>query len=181
MQKPLINKKYIAVLAAAVFFSWIFHELAHWVAGELLGYKMAMTLNSGYPLNGQYSRDRDYQVISGWGPIFTLCEAILVFILMIRKRRMLLFPFLFTCFYMRFFAAIMSFRNPNDEARISTAIGVGKFTLPAIITLILFALVYKISKVYKLDVKFNLANLGLTILFSSIIILADMFFKIRVL
>ena len=179
--RPVIDKKYIAVFALALFSSWIFHELAHWAVGEYLGYKMAMTLNSGYPISGQYSKDIHYQIISAAGPIFTLCEAIFVFILMVRKRRVLLYPFLFTCFYMRLFAAIMSFRNPNDEARISTAMGIGKFTLPAIITLTLFALVYKISKTYKLDIKFNMVNLGLAILFSSIIILADMYFKIRVL
>ena len=178
---PRIDIKYIAVFAIADFFSWIFHELAHWTVGEYLGYKMIMTLNSGYPLSGQYSKDVHYQIISAAGPIFTLCEAILIFILMMQKRRILLYPFLFTCFYMRLFATIISVRNPNDEARISDSIRIGKFTLPILMTITLFVLVYKISKMYKFGTKFNLANLGLVILFTSIIILIDMYFKIQLL
>jgi hypothetical protein len=176
-----IDIKYIAVFAIAVFFSWIFHELAHWTVGEYLGYKMGMTLNSGYPLSGQYSKDLHYQIISAAGPIFTLSEAVLIFILMIQKKRILLYPFLFTCFYMRLFAAIISVRHPNDEARISDSIGIGKYTLPILMTITLFVLVYKISKKYKFGAKFNLANLGLVILLSSIIILIDMYFKVRLL
>ncbi len=179
--KPKIDKKYIAVFAIAVFLSWILHELAHWAAGEYLGYKMGMTLNKSYPISGQLSKDLHYQIISAAGPIFTLCEAFLVFLLMAQRKRILLYPFIFTCFYMRLFATVISFRHPNDEARISTAIGIGKFTLPIIMTGILFALLYKVSKAYSFNTKFNLANLGLTILFSSLIILADMYFKVRIL
>ena len=176
-----IDKEYVAVFAIALFLSWILHELAHWTVGEYLGNKMVMTLNSGYPLSGQYSQDWHYQIVSAAGPVFTLGEALLVFVLMMQRKRILLYPFIFICFYMRFFATIISFRNPNDEARISTALGIGKFTLPIIMSCILFALVYKVSKAYRLDTKFNLANLGLTILFSSVIILTDMYFKIRLL
>lgn len=183
--KPEINKKYvakyIAVFALAVLFSWTSHELAHWVVGEYLGYAMGMTFNSSYPLEGRYYQNWHYQLISAAGPIFTLSEALLIFVLMIRRKRVLLYPFIFTCFYMRLFAALISFGNPNDEARISSAIGIGKFTLPIIVSAVLFAAVYKISKVYGFDRKFILTNLGLVILFSSIIILVDMYFKVRLL
>lgn len=179
--KQKIDKKYIAVFATAVFFSWILHELAHWSAGEYLGYKMGMTFNSCYPLVGQYSKDSHYQMISAAGPIFTFCEALLIFILMIQRRRILLYPFIFTCFYMRLLAAMISFRLANDEARISITFGIGKFSLPIIIIGILFALTYKISKTYRFDTKFNLVNLALTILFSSVLIITDMYLKVRLL
>jgi hypothetical protein len=179
--KVEINKKYVSIFAIAVLLSWTLHEFAHWAVGECLGYKMTITLNSSFPANGHYIKDLHYQIISAGGPIFTLCEAILIFILMRRQRRILLYPLLFTCFYMRLFATVISFRNPNDEARISSAMGIGKFTLPLIMTIILFALIYKVSNMYKLGTKFNLINFGLTLLFSSIIILADMYFKVRLL
>jgi hypothetical protein len=179
--KPKIDIKYVAVFAIAVFLSWVLHELAHWIVGEYLGYKMGMTLNKSYPISGQLSKDLHYQIISAAGPIFTLCEALLVFLLMTQRKRILLYPFIFTCFYMRLFATIISFRHSNDEARISTAIGIGKFTLPIIMTGILFVLLFKVSKTYSFNTKFNLANLGLTILFSSLIILTDMYFKVRLL
>ncbi len=179
--KPTIGKKYIAVFAIAVFFSWLLHELAHWAVGEFLSYKMVMTLNTSYPLNGQFVQGWHYQLISASGSIFTLCEALLIFVLMTQRKWILLYPFIFTCFYMRLFAAIISFSNPNDEARISSAIGIGKFTLPIIMTIILFGLIYKISKLYGFNTRFNVVNLCLTILFSSIIILTDMYFKVRLL
>ena len=148
--------------------------------GTWLGYNMAMTLNSTYP-TGPLRNDLDYQLISAAGPLFTLCEAVLVFFLMKYRRRTLLYPFLFTCFYMRFFAGLISILHPNDEARISTALGIGKFMLPTVIAGILFILCYWTSKRYRLGIKFNLANLGLAILFSSLIILADMYWHLRIL
>ena len=179
MEQPPIDKKYIAVIAIAVFFTWILHELAHWIAGGYLGYNMSMTLNATYPTNEKYSNDFHYQIISSAGSIFTLSEAFVVYILMIQKRRKLLYPFLFACFYMRLLASVISLWNSNDEARVSSALGIGKFTLPIIITMILFVLVFKTSKAYKFGTRFNLANLALTIMFSSIIIVSDMYFKIR--
>lgn len=180
-EKLKSNKIYILISATAVLFSWTLHEFAHWAVGEGLGYKMIMTLNSSYPSSGHYSKDLHYQIISAAGPIFTLCEAIITFILMIRHKIILLYPFLFTCFYMRLFSTIISIRHLNDEARISNAVGIGKFTLPLIMNIILFALIFKVSQMYKFDIKFNLKNLGLTLLFSSIIILTDMYFQVQIL
>ncbi len=179
--KRVISKKYTAIFAVAVFSSWMLHELFHWLMGNRLGYDMVMTLNSSYPAGGQYRSDADFQLISAAGPLFTLCEAILVFFLMKYRRMILLYPFLFTCFYMRFLAGLISILNPNDEARISTALGLGEFTLPAVMATILFMLCYSISKKYALGIKFNLANLGLAILFSTMIILSDMYGHIRIL
>lgn len=176
---PKISKQYIAIFAIAVFVTWTLHELAHWVVGECLGYTMGMTLNSSYPISGHFLQNWHYYLVSAGGPIFTLSEALLIFVLMTKRKRILLYPFLFTCFYMRLFATIISFRHPNDEARISTALDIGKFTLPIISSIILFVLVYKITTSYRLSTKFNWANLGLTIFFSSIIILTDMYFKVR--
>ena len=179
--KPIITRKYFIVFAIAVLLSWSLHEFAHWTMGEFLGYKMRMTLNTSFPLSRSYSSDLDYLLISAAGPIITLLEAILIFILMIQRRRLLLYPFLFTCIYMRLFATIISFRNPNDEARISSTIGMGKFTMPVIMTTILSLLIIKVSQRYQLSFGFNLISTGLVILFSSMIILADMYFKIYIL
>lgn len=176
-----ITKKYILVFGLAVLLSWILHEFAHWTMGEYLGYTMGMTLNSSYPVNGSFLKDSHYQMVSAAGPVFTLLEAILMYVLMVQRTRLLLYPFLFTCFYMRFFAMLISFRKPNDEARISIAMGFGKFTLPLIMATVLFLIIYKVNKKYSFDKKFNFANLGLVILFSSVIILADMYLKVRLL
>ena len=179
--KNAINTKYILVTFFAVVASWILHELAHWAMGTMLDYEMSMTLNKTFPTAGKFNSDKHYQLVSAAGPLFTLIEATAVFFLLQRKKLILLYPFLFTCFYMRLFAAIISIRNPNDEARISRSIGLGTFTLPVIMVAILFLLIYITSLKNKLTLKFNFANLGMVILFSSIIILADQFWKIRLL
>ena len=54
------NYKYTLVcLIAAIFSIWIY-ELTLWISGELLGYKMIMTLKSGWPAKGFYDAHRHY-------------------------------------------------------------------------------------------------------------------------
>lgn len=170
-----ISIQYILVAALAVLLSWLLHEAAHWAAGRLLGYEMSMTLNKTYLVSGKYKSDADYQWVSAAGPLVTLLEASVIFVWMRRQRNYLLYPFLFACFYMRLFAAVISFRNPNDEARISKAVGIGTFTLPVLITVVLLILVYKTGTRYRFSTKFHLATAGLVIVFSSLLILGDQY------
>lgn len=173
--------RYIALGIIAVAGSWLLHEWAHWVAGRLLGYDMVMTRNKGYPASGAYASAPHYHLISAAGPFLTLLQAVLVFVLMYRRHRVMLYPFLFTCFYMRLLAAGMSIRNPNDEARISSWLGIGTFTLPLIVLAVSFLLVSRISKQYRFDWKFQLATLLLVIPVSAAMILADQYFSLRIL
>ena len=183
MRSAINNKSvdfnYFLITGVAVLLTWELHEFAHWVAGTLLGYNMIMTLNTGYSLEGAY--ESHYQIISAAGPIITLLQAVIVFLIMRYRNIIWLYPFLFTCFYCRLFASLMSFINLNDEARISNYLGIGTFTLPVIISVILFYLVYLTSRQYGFSKKFNVINLALVILYSSLIILADQFFHIRLL
>lgn len=178
-QAVKVNLKYILVTVFAVIATWLLHELAHWSAGIFLGYDMAMTLNTAYPLSGTYLSKTHTIIINGAGPLFTLAEAVVVFILMKRNRVPLLYPFLFSSFYIRFLATLISFLNPNDEARISLLLGLGKFTLPIAMSVILFLLLYKTSDSYSFSRKLNLITLVVIIIISSIIILSDQFFRIR--
>jgi hypothetical protein len=181
LENNKITGKYILVTMLAVLFSWVLHEFAHWTAGNLLGYNMGMSLNKTFPVNGVFNSDEDYQLISAAGPAITLLQALLVFFLMKKEKTNRLYPFLFTCFYMRLFATVISFRHLNDEARISNSLVIGTFTLPIIVTAILLLLLYKTSVNKNFTLRFNLFTLGLIILFSSIIILADQFLTIRLL
>jgi hypothetical protein len=174
-----LTTTYVLVTALAVLFTWEIHEFAHWLAGNLLGYNMAMTLNKGYSL--QSVKLSDAQIISGAGPAITLVEGVLIFWLMQRRRNGLLYPFLLSCFYSRLMASVVSLRNLNDEARISKYLGIGTFTLPLVVSAFLFLLVYKTSGQYAFDKKFNAITLALVIAFSSIIILSDQFLHIRLL
>jgi hypothetical protein len=174
-----IDIRYVVVTGISIVFTWVLHEFAHWSTGELLGYKMSMTLNKAFPVNGKYSSDSHYLIISAAGPLITLVEALIVFLIMRYSRRIILYSILFSCFYMRFIAMILNIINLNDEGRISKSLGLGTFTLPVIMCAILFLLVYKISVLYGLKIKFILINIGLVIFFSSVIILTDQYFNIR--
>ena len=174
-----LTLKYIVISFIAVFGSFFFHELFHWIAGELLGYKMTMTLNSVFLAQGNYRQPWHEYFISAAGPAFTLLQAIAVFIIIQRYKNIYLYPFLFFPLYMRLLAALLSFINPNDEARISKSLGLGSFTLFILICAVLFFLVTRISKQEHYTKKFQWINVLLAMVFSSVIILADQFLHIH--
>src|SRR3712207_75554 len=105
------NARYVAITAGAVVFSWLLHEWAHWAMGQALGYDMAMTLNKSYPVPARYSGAGHYAVVSAAGPAVTLLEALVDYVLLRQRWRLLLYPFLFTCLYMRLFALVISIRR----------------------------------------------------------------------
>ncbi|HVG41660.1 MAG TPA: hypothetical protein VM888_08615 [Chitinophagaceae bacterium] len=172
---------YILVLFVAAILTWLLHEWAHWLTGTLLGNKMVMTLNTSYPISKFYEEKGDKYLVDMAGPLITLMQAIIVFILMKYRNIKWLYPFLFVCFYIRLLAACLSFLNPNDEARVSKGLGLGTFTLPLLMVSILFFLIYSTSQRYHFSKKFNLVNLAFIILFTSVIILSDQFFHITLL
>ncbi|HEY0060269.1 MAG TPA: hypothetical protein VGB56_14125 [Flavisolibacter sp.] len=179
MNKPKITFQYVLISAAAVFITWILHEGAHWAMGEALGYSMTMNLNTVSLAKGAY-RNNDEHIVSAAGPVFTIMQAIIVFLLVQRTNRLNWYPFLFVPLYMRIMAGLLNFINLNDEGRISKALGLGTFTLSIIVCGFLFYLVYKASKKAGYGAKLQWATVFLTMLFSSILILADQFFNLRI-
>lgn len=161
--------------------TWLVHEFAHWSTGELLGLDMAMTLNGTHSTDG-HPKDSHETLISAAGPIITLLQAI-VFYFLLKKSDSgsLLFPFLLTPLYMRTLAGIMNIINLNDEGRISRDLGLGSFTLPVLMFVVLFYLGYDVVKTRKLNTRVVIITTLLIMLFSSILILSDQAFTIRLL
>ncbi len=175
--KPFqLTAKYILISGIAVLLSFVFHELAHWVAGELLGYKMGMTFNTTTFPHNMIIPDRHEVIVSAAGPLFTILQGSVFYWLLRKYNNDDLYPFLFTAFYIRLLAGAMNFINLNDEGRISKILGIGTYTLSVIVCTILFLLLYKISKGNKYSFKFQLANVLLTICFSSVLILGNQYF-----
>ncbi|HVG12638.1 MAG TPA: hypothetical protein VM843_06510 [Flavisolibacter sp.] len=179
MNKSKITFQYVLISAAAVFITWILHEGAHWAMGEALGYNMTMNLNSVSLANGAY-RNNDEHIVSAAGPMVTIIQAIVVFLKMQRASRLSWYPFLFVPLYMRILAGLLNFINLNDEGRISKAFGLGTFTLSIIVCGFLFYLVYNASRKAGYGAKLQWATVLLTMLFSSILVLADQFFNLRI-
>jgi hypothetical protein len=176
-----VNGQYVLATFGAVLFTWELHEFFHWLAGELLGNPMAMTLNTCYPLSGNYLASWHEHVVSAAGPLITLVQAGVVFLMLKRNKTLLLFPLLLTCLYSRAMAGVMNIINPNDEGRLSLALGVDVFFLSVIVTGILFFLVYKTVKANGISTRLIVVTVLWIMLFSSILILSDQFFHIRLL
>jgi hypothetical protein len=160
--------KFIFYCLLAVVFSFMIHEFAHWVMGECLGNKMRMTLNTGYPVALKYNKDWHFAVVSSVGPLVTLLQAIIFYLLIRRYSNRNLYPFLFTCFYLELLSGILTFRNPNDLGRIGVYLNIGLFTLPTLFIIIHFLLVYRTCKRENYKWRFILTTLFFVILFSSL-------------
>ena len=175
-----LTLRYTIISMIAVFLTFFFHEIFHWIAGELLGYKMTMTLNSVSLTEGQYIKSWHDTLVSAAGPIFTILQASTFFIIMRQNKNILFYPFLFAPLYMRVLAGAMNFINLNDEGRISNTFGIGTFTLSIFVCILLLFFVFKISKQNNYTVKFQITNLLLTMVFSSMLILADQFLHLKI-
>ncbi len=170
-----INIKYILLTAIAVVLSFFFHELAHLIAGEALGYDMKMTLNSAFIAKGEYTSAWHEQMVSAAGPIFTIIVSFVFFYIIRKTNNIYLYPFLFFGFYMRFMAMIISIIHPNDEARISAWFGLGNWILPLMVCFTLLFLLIKTSKEQKYTIKFNLINYLLASVFVAVVVLTDQY------
>jgi len=115
-----------------------------------------------------YSNEWHGQIVALAGPIFTILQAVAFFLILKKTKKIKWYPFLFIAALMRLFATLISgFIKPNDEARVSEWLGIGKMTLPIIVSLILIYLVIDISKTININWKFNTAtyivmSLGIT-------------------
>ncbi|RED24792.1 hypothetical protein BD847_1528 [Flavobacterium cutihirudinis] len=175
-----IDLKYILIILIAVFFSTLFHELAHWSMGEILGNKMTASLNSANTISGEFKHEWNRNFITAAGPIFTILQAIAVFFLLNKYPKKELFPFLLFPFAMRFWAGLANLLGPNDEGRLGLSLGIGLLTISFIVCCFLFFLVYKSSKKHHFTLKFNL----ISFLFCSVFLIAlsfiNEYFKIRI-
>lgn len=172
---------YILITALAVIFTWLLHEFSHWLTSELLGYESMMTLNK-VSTDAEDKSEWHGMIISAAGPLVTILQALGVFLLLtFRTWRKTLYPLLFTAFYMRLLASVMNLISLNDEGAVSEYLGLGTFTIPIIVSAFLFYLVYSVSKQHQLSWKFQLSTTLTVMVVSSVLILVDQFYHIRLL
>jgi hypothetical protein len=175
-----VNIKYIFLMFIAVFLSTILHELSHWGIGEILGNKMAATLNGTNPVSGELQNEWNRNYITLAGPLFTVLQAILFYFLILKYRKIELYPFLFFPFVMRFAAGLANLLSLNDEGRLGMSIGVGVFTISIFVCSFLLVLVYKATKELKINWKFNALSFILCCLFLLLLTYIDTKFKVKI-
>lgn len=111
--------------------------------GEILGYDMWVNINSAGLARGEYRAEWHGQLVSAAGPIVTLVQAVIAFILVRKRKAIAAFGFLFAALMMRGVAMAVSLNNPNDEARISEWLGLGPWTLHILVVGILLGFTVK--------------------------------------
>jgi len=121
--------KQVGLTAAIVLVCNVLHEIGHLIAAKALGYEAAIRINSVSLVGGPQDW-RDAALVDAAGPLVTVLLAIIA----LAKRGGTLGPtIVFAALMMRILATVVSVQAPNDEARIGEALGLGTWTLPAIV------------------------------------------------
>ena len=137
----LIATTFILVIAMN-----IIHEAGHALAAKLLGYDALASINHVKLVPSVARSAADRLAIDLAGPAVTLGIAIMAWFA-VRRGALTIAPvLLFVALSMRLIAAVASLAAPNDEARASIALGLGKWTLFAIVIAILLALFVSIYR-----------------------------------
>lgn len=142
-------------LAATMFLvgaaTFVVHEFFHWLVGTLLGYPMRITPNQVGPLAAMLPAH--HTAMTAAGPIATYVQAAVGYWLVVKRASPVGFAMVYMAFFMRLVAMGVSVFNPNDEARISQTLGLGLWTLPALVVGVLFVLVYSSSRRLRVTVR----------------------------
>jgi len=146
-----LKAPFYAWFVFAFLVSYLIHEAAHWLTAVALGIDAEFHLNAVRYLSPTAPWQR--ALIDGAGPALTIAQAIVAFILVGRSGSAKAFAFVYVAAFMRFAAAVVSMLNPNDEARVSMLLGLGKWTLPVLVAGGLILLAAKASKRLRLTWK----------------------------
>ena len=167
-----INWRFQLVLLASIPLQFFFHELAHWLAGTLQGYDMLMTLNSVNFAIDDAPKSAEY-IVSAAGPVFTILVGIFAWWQLRNGKHIFWYAALYGAAFMRFMAMVVSLQNPNDEARLSIAAGLGTWTIPAIVVIGLVALTIDAARKRGIGWKPNLVAYVTTSIGIVIVVFGD--------
>jgi hypothetical protein len=148
-----INWKVALLFIPIAFVTYLFHEFGHWMVGEILGNDMVLSLNNAGPRNGNYI-DKTHELYSSLGgPVIIILQAIIFSTIIEKTKSIYAYPFVFFAAFSRFFSIFFGGFSLQDEARISSLLNIGTYTVAIIVLLILFLIVLRSSYLLKLDMK----------------------------
>ena len=148
-----INLRIALLFIPVGFLTYLFHEFGHWIIGEILGEKMVLSLNNAAPWNGYYvEKTHELYILIG-GPAFTILQAIIFWVVIENTKSIYVYPFVFFAAFCRFFSIIFGGFNRQDEAKISSILDIGAYTVAMIVLIILLLIVWRSSKLFKLNLK----------------------------
>lgn len=165
-----VGPGFYAVLAIASLLTFVLHEAGHWAMGIWLGHTMVFHLNGVGPAPGVVMSARDAFMVTAAGPLVTVLQALVACALIQQRVLLLAYAFVFTAWFMRFAATLVSIVHPNDEARMSLQLGLGTWLLPVTTMLGLLALTWWAAGRLRLGWRVNIAcYLLCSVLFAAII------------
>jgi hypothetical protein len=150
-----IDLKLIELFVPVAYMSYLFHELGHWLVGELLGNDMAYSLNYVWAKSGHYINASHEVYVSIGGPAFTILQAIIFLTILVKYKSIYLYPFIFFPMFMRLFSLVFGGFTLQDESRISSILDIGTYTVAIIVVLILSLIVLEASLLLKINMKTN--------------------------
>ena len=164
--------KLAMVFIPIAFFSFFFHELGHWIVGEILGNDMALRLNGVSPKSGQYLENTHLYVLCG-GVCFTVLLTIIFWCVIEKYKKMYAFPVVFFNFLFRLFPLIINF-NFQDEAKISALLDASKYSVAIIVLTPLLLITWRASHILKLNYKDNILCVIASIISAFLVVITDM-------
>jgi hypothetical protein len=150
-----LKLSFFPLLVLVFFVTNLVHESFHWLMGAALGFDMRFGLNTVRYLSPTEPWQR--ALADAAGPFVTVLQAVIAYALLLRSAAPAAFAFLYAATFMRVVAGLVSFLLPNDEARVSLFLGMGKWTLPVLVAGALLILAVRGSKRLQLGWKDQLA------------------------
>lgn len=167
-----VGATYWGVFALIALATYAIHEAAHWLAGTVLGYPVSYGINSVIPQTPMTVTD--HTLMSAAGPLVTVALALIAFVLVMRRDSLVAYAALFFALFMRVVAAGVSLFNLNDEARISATLGLGQWTLPVAVIVMLLVPTIVASRHLKLSWKKNATAYVVSSVVSAAVVALDM-------
>lgn len=168
-----LNAPFFLWLVLVFLITNLLHEAGHWLMGAALGMDMKFSLNGVRNLSPTEPWQR--ALANGAGPLVTIAQAIVAYVVVRRSASLKAFAFLYAAAFMRMAAGLVSVLHPNDEARLSMYLGLGKWTLPVLVAVGLIVLAIQGSKRFKLTWKDHVVCYLVASLAVSAIVALDRF------
>ena len=92
--------KLILIFILSAYFANFFHELGHWIVGEILGNDMILNINGVRPKSGEYIGNTELFILCG-GPIFSIIISIIFWCLIEKYKIIYLYPVVFFCVFLK--------------------------------------------------------------------------------
>lgn len=168
MNKRRASWRFYAVLLLAAPITFFVHEGAHWLMGVALGYDMRFSMNLVAPVSA-FTASWHELLVAAAGPVITILQAVIAFLVVQRRFSLSAYAFLYVAAFMRFAAMLMTPFNPNDEARLGEALGLGQWVLPLLVVAVLMLVTWRASRRLELHWSVNawsylVVSIGVTVI-----------------